>query len=325
MDNFINQIGLYALPLSGSTLLAYGVYQLILDLRKSDQKRVLDRLTDRVRSEERKSADSILRRRYEPKTAISTALARLSVVSWLQRALDQACIEWSAPRALLNLVTLALFAFVGLYMLQWNPIVAACIAAALVLMPLAVIHVKRKMRLNRMMNQLPDVFELMSQALRAGHSLANAIHLVGQQLPDPAGTEFAIVFQEQNLGVKIEDALKNMADRLDLMDVRFFVTAVLIQRTTGGDLAAVLDNISAVIRDRIKLFGQVKALTAEGRLSGWVLFALPIAVFGMEMVVNPDYGRVLLEDPIGRYCLIGAGVSQLLGLAMIQKIVNIKV
>jgi tight adherence protein B len=116
-----------------------------------------------------------------------------------------------------------------------------------------------------------------------------------------------------------------MAKRAGLMDVRFFVTAVLIQRQTGGDLAEVLDNISGVIRDRIKLFGTVKALTAEGRLSGWVLLALPVVVFMAELVVNPDYANTLIDNEMGQYMLIGAGISQLLGLAMIQKIVNIKV
>jgi tight adherence protein B len=165
----------------------------------------------------------------------------------------------------------------------------------------------------------------MSQALRAGHSLANAILLISQQLPDPVGTEFARVFHEQNLGIKIEDALKDMAKRVGLMDVRFFVTAVLLQRQTGGDLAEVLDNISGVIRERIKLFGTVRALTAEGRLSGYVQLALPVCVFMLELVINPQYAQIMIDEPMGQYMLIGAGVAQVLGLAMIQKIVNIKV
>src|SRR5690606_32625772 len=122
-------------------------------------------------------------------------------------------------------------------------------------------------------------FELMGQALRAGHSLASAIQLVSQQMPDPIGGEFARVFQEQNLGIKVEEALLNMAERVNQMDVKFFVTAVLIQRQTGGDLAEVLDKIGKVIRERVQLLGTVQALTAEGRLSGWVLLALPVAVF----------------------------------------------
>jgi tight adherence protein B len=179
--------------------------------------------------------------------------------------------------------------------------------------------------MNKLLEQLPDVFELISQALRAGHSLASGVHLVSQQMPDPAGTEFGRVFHEQNLGIKIEDALKSMGDRVDMLDVRFFVTAVLIQRQTGGDLAEVLDKIGAVIRDRINLFGQVKAFTAEGRLSGWTLLALPILVFFVELAVNPSYASMLIHDRTGRMLLIAAFLMQLMGLAMIRKIVNIKV
>jgi len=175
------------------------------------------------------------------------------------------------------------------------------------------------------MTQLPDVFEMMGQALRAGHSLAGAIQLIYEQMPPPIATEFAQVYHEQNLGVKVEDALKSMSNRVDSLDVRFFVTAVLIQRQTGGDLAEVLDNISGVIRERIELAGLVRGLTAEGRLSGWVLFALPGIVFLGSMWLNPKYASVLLEDPRGKIMLMVAIGMQLMGIAMIRWIVNIKV
>jgi tight adherence protein B len=325
MNALTNSIALYALPLIGSILLAYGIYQAFFDLRKSDKRRITERLTEQGSQTSRKLPDSIIRRQNTPQTVISRAMSKLRFVTWLQRALDQGNMDWSATTVLTNVLGVTMFAGVGCYFMELGTWTTIGLCGMLLLLPLIVIHFKRKMRLNKMVNQLPDVFELLSQALRAGHSLSNAIQLVSQQLPDPAGTEFAIVFHEQNLGIKIEDALTNMADRLDQMDVRFFVTAVLIQRTTGGDLASVLDNISEVIRDRIKLFGTVKALTAEGRLSGYVLFALPFAVFGMEQVINPEYGSLLIDTQIGQYCLIGAFVAQLLGLAMIQKIVNIKV
>jgi len=325
MLDFLNNIGFYAMPLAGSVLLFFGLFQLVTDLRRVDEKKVIDRLTEGAKIN--KLPASIVRRRdgSQDKSLFSAALNKLSLVSWLQRALDQANMDWTASTFLLNVLSISLFGGIAMYISGMGIFAALGTAVAAFLLPLLVVTFKRKARLNRMLYQLPDVFDLMGQALRAGHSLANAIQLIGQQLPDPAGTEFSIVFHEQNLGIKIEEALKNMAKRLDLMDVRFFVTAVLINRSTGGDLAEVLDNIGAVIRERIKLFGQVKALTAEGRLSGYVLFALPFVVFAVEQVINPDYGRILIEEQIGRYCLIGALVAQLLGLAMIQKIVNIKV
>jgi tight adherence protein B len=200
----------------------------------------------------------------------------------------------------------------------------SCGGASLVF-PLVWLNFKRNRRMTKLTSQLPDVFEMMSQALRAGHSLAGAIQLIYEQMPPPIATEFAQVYHEQNLGVKIEEALKSMAKRVDSLDVRFFVTAVMIQRQTGGDLAEVLENISGVIRGRIELAGLVRGLTAEGRLSGWVLFSLPAVVFVASLYLNPDYGKVLLEDPVGQIMLMVAVGLQLVGIAMIRWIVNIKV
>ena len=322
--------GIYLLPLLGSVMLSYAIFSLVRDVRKVETNRVTDRLRDSSGAPadskaERAAKESILRQQKGSGSSLSAALSRLSVISALQQMLDQANIPWAATTMLINLVGLAAATFIGTYFLKVDLWICITAGAACLVLPLVIIFVIRKRRLNKFMNQLPDVFDLMSQGLRAGHSLANAILLIGQQMPDPVRSEFARVFHEQNLGIKIEDALKNMAKRVGLMDVSFFVTAVCIQRQTGGDLAEVLDNISGVIRERIKLFGMVKALTAEGRLSGWVLLALPIVVFILEMVVNPDYANKLLDTEIGRYMLIGGAVAQLLGLAMIQKIVNIKV
>lgn len=327
---FVEQIGLYVLPVVGSVMLAYAIYNLVHDLRKTETKRVSDRLkekfgADSESEQDRKVKESILRRQKENATTVSAALSRLSFMPTIQRWMDQANLPWRATTALLNVIGASAVAYIAGYAFQLEQWKCISISAACLLIPFVALVVKQRMRMNKFLNQLPDVFELMSQALRAGHSLANAIMLVGQQLPDPVGTEFLRVFHEQNLGIKIEEALRDMAKRVGLMDVRFFVTAVLIQRQTGGDLAEVLDNISGVIRDRIKLFGSVKALTAEGRLSGYVLLALPVVVFIVELVINPTYASVMIDEPIGNYMLIGAGVSQLLGLALIQKIVNIKV
>mgnify|MGYP001466242276 CR=1 FL=1 len=326
----MEQIGLYVLPLVGSVMLTYAIFSLVRDLRKPDDKRVQDRLRERSSgygddAAEKAVKASILRQKREAESFFAQAMAKLSIIGALQRMLDQANIPWGATALLLNLVGASAVAYISCYFLKIEVWLMISIALGVLLVPLLVIFIMRKIRLNKFLNQLPDVFELMSQGLRAGHSLPNAILIISQQLHDPVKSEFARVFHEQNLGIKIEEALKNMAKRVGMMDVNFFVTAVCIQRQTGGDLAEVLDNISGVIRERIKLFGMVKALTAEGRLSGWVLLALPIVVFVLEMVVNPSYADKLLDTEIGNYMLITGAVMQLLGLAMIQKIVNIKV
>lgn len=329
-DAWGEQIAVYALPLIGSVMLAYALFNLVRDLRKVDSRRVSGRLREPFgplgeSNNERVAKDSILRRTYEASGLVSSTLSRLSFIPGLQRLMDQANLPWTATGFLLNLIGFAALAYICAYLLKSSQSLCIGAAGVTLILPFGFIWFRRKRRLSRFLTQLPDVFELMGQALRAGHSLANAIMLIGQQLPDPAGTEFARVFHEQNLGIKLEEALQNMARRVGLLDVRFFVTAVLIQRQTGGDLAEVLDNIGSVIRERIKLFGMVKALTAEGRLSGWVLLALPVLCLGAELVVNPSYANLLFHEPTGQYMLIAAAISQLLGLAMIQKIVNIKV
>jgi len=309
-------------------LLVWGIFQVVVDLRTGKQKKIVDRLTEsRSAKREQQVKESLLRKRAAELqgSAFESVMSRMQIVTKLQGVLDQADVDWSASKLLVNLTGIAGALTVGLMMLQISPI--ACLGAGLgvIFMPLLWLVRKRKKRVRALVGQLPDVFDLMGQALRAGHSLASAIQLVSQQMPDPIASEFARVFHEQNLGISVDEAMLNMAKRIDQMDVRFFVTAVLIQRQTGGDLAEILDKIGKVIRDRIQLLGVVQALTAEGRLSGWVLLALPIIVFFVSLVVNPEYARQLLDTPNGRMMLGTAVCMDLMGLAMIKKIVNIKV
>jgi len=319
----------FLLPAAGSILLAYGVYQVLVESRKVERRKLEERLRggSGAKVNQEKQMASILKRqaRDEAKDTLTRMIGGLSFMPRIQVMLDQANIEWSASRMMVNLFGLACGALAGLMVLGFSVLTAVGCAGAVILVPLMFISFRRKRRMKKLTTQLPDVFEMMSQALRAGHSLASAIQLVHEQLPDPIGTEFGRVFHEQNLGIKIEDALLGMADRVDSLDVRFFVTAVLIQRTTGGDLAEVLDNIGGLIRDRIQLFGLVQGLTAEGRLSGWVLFALPIIVFLASLMVNPDYARTMITEPRGKMLLAVAAGMQLMGIAMIRWIVNIKV
>lgn len=314
-------------PLAGSVMLAYGVFQVAYDLRSNTRKRVMDRLRGegrRTRAAEDNMAN-FRRQTVEATGTLAKAFSKLSFTTKLQRVLEQANVPWSAPQVMVRLTSVAAVSLAGLLLFGIPVLPALGIGMGLFVLPILYLFRRRKKRLNKLIDQLPDVFELLSQALRAGHSLASGMQLVSKELPDPAGTEFGRVFHEQNLGLKVEDALRNMAERVDLLDVRFFVTAVLIQRQTGGDLAEVLDKIGGVIRERIKLFGTVQALTAEGRLSGYVLLALPVVVFIVMLQINRDYGMLLLTHPTGKMMLTGAVVMQLMGWAMIKKIVNIKV
>ena len=192
-------------------------------------------------------------------------------------------------------------------------------------MPMFWLSFRRKRRLKKFAAQLSDALELIARALRAGHSLAAGFQLVSQEMSDPLAKEFNRVFEEQNLGVPLEEALEGLSDRIPNLDLRFFCTAIILQRTTGGDLAEILDKIGKLIRERFQIWGQVQALTGEGRLSGIVLLALPPLLFLAVWRLNPDYVGVLFTDPMGKQMLLGALVMQVLGALVIRKIVNIKV
>lgn len=199
------------------------------------------------------------------------------------------------------------------------------LGAAMSGMPLLWLMWRRRKRLKGFAVQLPDALELISRALRAGHSLASGFNLVHEEMPEPIGTEFGRVFEEQNLGIPLEQALTSMTDRIPNLDLKFFATAIILQRQTGGDLAEILDKIGHLVRERFKIWGQVQALTGEGRLSGVVLLALPPVLFVAVYRLNPEYIMMLFTDPMGKQMLAGAIVLQVLGALAIRKIVNIKV
>jgi tight adherence protein B len=206
-----------------------------------------------------------------------------------------------------------------------NMYVAPVGASVLFSLPFIWLWWKRAQRLKKFGAQLPEAMELVARALRAGHSLAAGLHVVADEMPEPIAKEFGRAYEEQNLGVSLDEALMHMCERIPNLDLRFFVTSVNIQRQTGGDLAEILDRIGHVIRERFKILGQVKALTAEGRLSGVVLIAMPIGLFLMMLHMKPDYISLLWTDEMGIKMSLGAIILMLIGSYAIKKIVDIKV
>ncbi len=214
----------------------------------------------------------------------------------------------------------ALCGFAGLH---WG--LAPMVGISFSGLPFFWILFRRKQRLSKFASQLSDALELIARALRAGHSLAAGFQLVAQEGSDPIASEFGRVFEEQNLGIPFEEALENICERVPNLDLKFFVTAIVLQRQTGGDLAEILDKIGRLIRERYKILGQVQALTGEGRLSGVVLLALPPVLFVTVYRMNPEYMMVLFTDDLGKKMLIFGIISQLFGALVIRKIVNIRV
>jgi len=201
------------------------------------------------------------------------------------------------------------------------PIMALLLGAG----PFIWLFMRRKSRFKKFAQQMPDAMELLGRALRSGHSLSSGLHVVVEEMPDPISTEFSLAYEQQNLGVPIEKALKSMMTRMPNLDLKFFVTAVAIQRQSGGDLAEILDKIGYVVRERFKIMGQVQALTGEGRISGLVLMALPIGLFFTVYYLSPDYIMLLFTHPLGRKMSIMAIVLQIIGAFSIKKIIDIKI
>jgi tight adherence protein B len=201
-------------------------------------------------------------------------------------------------------------------------ILLGCILAAL---PTLYIFRARTKRMQRLENQLPDAIDLMGRAMRAGHAFPNALKMVGEEMSDPIGSEFRTLFDEINYGVRLEDALLNLLERVPSTDLQYFVVALLIQRETGGNLAELLDNISAIVRARIKLMGEIRTLSAEGRLSAWILSLLPFATALMINIVNPGFMTVLWNDPAGLKLIYFALFMMAFGIWWMSRIIKIRV
>lgn len=206
-----------------------------------------------------------------------------------------------------------------------HPALLPLIVLAMGALPFVWLLARRKRRLKTFATQLPDALEMLARTLRAGQSLAFGFNMVANEMPAPISKEFGRVFEEQNLGVPLDESLRGMTERIPNLDLKFFVTALILQRQTGGDLAEILDKIGELIRDRFRIWGQVQALTGEGRLSGVILLALPFVLFAAVYQLNPDYVMVLFKDPMGTKMLAIAVLMQIAGALVIRKIVNIKV
>jgi tight adherence protein B len=209
--------------------------------------------------------------------------------------------------------------------LYGNLLLSAGLAIPVALSPVGYVALKRAGRLRAFERGFPEVIELLSRSVRAGHSFTTGLEIVAGDFPDPIAGEFRTTFDEQRFGLPLRDALLNLCRRVPLMDVRLFVIALLVQKETGGNLAEILDNLAHVIRERFRIAGDVRARTAQGRLTAFVLIALPLAMLALLRTVNPDYVNLLFVDRWGQYMLAAAATSQVIGAALLWKIVRIKV
>ncbi len=199
------------------------------------------------------------------------------------------------------------------------------IGIAVALLPIAFVAFKRSRRLHKFEEHFPEALDLLGRAVRAGHAFTTGLEMISKECPEPLAGEFRTAFEEQNFGLPLRDALLNLSERVPIIDVRFFVTALLIQKETGGNLAEILDGLARVIRDRFRIYREVRVRTAQGRLTAGILIALPIFMMVVLSVLNPKYMGILFTDPKGPVVLVTAGVMQLIGSAILWKIIHFEV
>jgi tight adherence protein B len=201
-------------------------------------------------------------------------------------------------------------------------LLAFAVAAVCAYIPYALLLFRRSRRISAFNTALPDAIDMIARSLRAGHSMIAAISIVSEHAVDPVGPEFAEVFRKQNFGLPLRDALMQLLDRVPSQDLRVLVTAILVQKDTGGNLAEILDRTVRVIRERLRIHGEIRTHTAQGRMTGWILCALPVVMLALINVVNPGYSKVLFSDPFGRELLYAGVVLLSLGAVVIRQIVN---
>ncbi len=279
------------------------------------------------RAREKRDLQASLMLRPETSASVGPLklLAKLSDFEWLVRLYDQADVRIALPRFLAVAATLVVLGIIVPIALKLSIIMVPVAAAGLGSIPFLWLLHRKSARVRKITTAMPEAMDLMARALRAGHGLASGINLISEELTGPIATEFGRVFEEQNFGIPLDVSLRSLAERVPSMDVRFFVTAVVVQRGTGGDLAEILEKIGKLIRQRFELAGHVKSLTAEGRLSGIVLLALPPALLAFLQFSNPEYVGILFSTRIGNKLLAITAFVQLLGAVSIKKIVAIKV
>jgi tight adherence protein B len=293
-----------------------------------EQRRLDERLLEVTRPiEEEKEGPSKLVKETTtgPLPGLDRMVSGTARGSALARWIEQSGVRTSVSGILfVALIAAALMAVVVAFVTRapWGYAVGGAFGFAA---PFLVLKVKRRRRLNTFEEQFPEALDLISRALKAGHAFATGLKMVADEVGEPVGPEFRKTFDEQNFGLPLKDALDNLTQRIPLLDVRFFATAVMIQRETGGNLSEILENLGHVVRERFKILRQVRVYTAHGRLTGYVLLALPAFLAVALMFINPDHMNLLFRERMGQQMLMAAIVMQTVGYLWIQRVIKIEV
>ena len=290
-----------------------------------DEQRVLDRLNPR-----KSGAASKRLKMLKPEEAMSSVGSLNSVLQHagfagrIRLLLEQSAVKMNVGVFLLASACSAVVVFLFASTLTRQPLVGLGFSVLGLFIPYFYVKRALKKRVDKFEEQFPEAIDLVARALRAGHALPTGLGMVADELKAPVGTEFRILFDEQNFGLSLPEAMRNFARRVPVLDARFFVTAVLTQRETGGNLAEVLDNLGNVIRERFKVRRQVRVLSAHGRITGWVLTALPPVLAMATLIVNPKHLGSLLSDPLGQKLIMVGVILQVSGTLIIRKLTDVE-
>jgi tight adherence protein B len=267
----------------------------------------------------------VKREKAGPLPGIDRLVSGTVAGTWLSRLIEQSGVRTTPGAIVLFSLLLSIGGTFLASLFIHQPLALPIFTVLGGVAPYAFLVHRRGSRLKRFEEQFPEALDLLSRGIRAGHAFQTAMGMVADELPEPVGPEFKKTFDQQNFGLPLRDALNELAARVSLLDVRFFVTAVLIQRDTGGNLAEILDNLAHVVRERFKILRQVRVHTAHGRFTGWVLMALPAALGMALQVINPAHMELLFKERMGQQLLMVAIVMQVIGYIWIRKVIKIEV
>jgi tight adherence protein B len=302
----------------------YGAWKVAAALTDKERRKLTERLSTDTRLDPAAASAKAIKIQLDS-GSLPAILSRSQFFNELNRRLAQTLPGMSVTKFLSISAALAAFAGLLMLLLTVSMLPAAAAAALAGYTPFFLLDTKRNRRIRALNDQLPEALDFLSRALKAGHSLSTGVQMMADELPDPLAAEFRQCYDQHSLGQSLDDALKDTSARIESTDFAFFITAVLIQRQTGGDLSEVLRNISSMIRQRIRLGQQVKAKTAEGRFTGYIMVAFPLVMFFIASALSPDYSQTLLHTPTGLKMIGIAAGLQVAGLFAIHKITAVKV
>ncbi|SRR6266545_4033900 len=306
--------------------LVYGLYWVFVDRAEAQEH---DALHKRLkRTPKTRSGVGALLKQPEKLSEVGALDALLGsagrLVNPVQRTITQSGVKISVGSVFLASGCLAGLAYLAVLRFLHLPLVGLGFAAGAAWIPYGVLRMLRDRRMTKFEEQFPEAIDLLARALRAGHALTTGLSMVADEMRDPVGPEFRQLFDQQNFGMPLPEALKAFAERIPILDAKFFVTAVLTQREAGGNLSEVLDNLSSIIRDRFRVKRQVRVISAHGRITGWILSALPVSLGLFFAITSGDTYRKFYTDPLGIQMIVGALVLQVIGVFIISRIVRIE-